>query len=120
MLTIGRPDQQIAPRTTPGRVHAMMAVNMVFAVAVLFGWTVLSAFVADPVAWATWMPVNLDVTSDEIFDYPYILLWFGPLAGVAISWMALNANKRALAYAGQFIPIGLIGLMLSWYYILPH
>jgi apolipoprotein N-acyltransferase len=120
MLMAYNPDQKVMPRRAPGRVHALMMANATFAAISIFGWSALAQVIADPLAWATWNPVNHAMRNEEFLEYPVCMLWLMPMAGIAISWLALKARRSAVAYAGQFIPIGVISLMVIFFYFVPE
>jgi hypothetical protein len=96
-----------------------MLVNAVVAMTVLFAWTAVSLYIVEPIAWATWMPVRRGSTFEDLFEYPFVLLWPGPALGIAGAWMALKFGKRALALTCVGLPLGLMCLIVAWYYMAP-
>ena len=94
-------------------------VDLIIAFSVLFLWTAVSFYIAEPVSWATWMSVRRGTQFIELFDYPFVLLWAMPLACIAIAWFARRAKKRALAFAAALFPIVVLGLIFGWYHLVP-
>jgi hypothetical protein len=95
---------------------ALLIVNATFAAATVFWWTVLSVFVAEPIEWATWQGIS---SRPDLTDYPFVLLWLLPTAGVVAAWMAWRANNVRLACRMAMFPIVLLGLIIAWYYLTP-
>lgn len=101
-------------------VSVLMVVNGALAAMVLVGWTYMSRFAEEPVAWATWHRVYRSGDASEIFDYPYVLLWLMPIAAIAISWLASKANARGLSYASLILPMLLNAMVMGWFYLAPY
>ena len=99
--------------------HAMMLTNLAFAMLVLGAWTLLAIVVSDPISWATWHSIQMVKTWEEIFAYPYMMLWALPLGAVLAAWVATQAKKWKLALGIACVPILFLGLTISLYYILP-
>lgn len=97
----------------------LMLVNAVIAMTVLFAWTAISLYIVEPIAWATWMPVRRGTSFEELFEYPFVLLWLMPLAGVAGAWLGLKFGRRAMALTLLILPVALLGLIFGWYYGAP-
>ena len=97
----------------------MMLVNAVIAMTVLFAWTAISLYIVEPIAWAMWMPVRRGTSFEELFEYPFVLLWLMPLAGVASAWLGLKFGRRAMALTCLMLPVALLGLIFGWYYGAP-
>ena len=97
----------------------LMLVNAVIAMTVLFAWTAISLYIVEPIAWATWMPVRRGTSFEELFEYPFVLLWLMPLAGVAGAWLGLKFGRRAMALTILILPVALLGLIFGWYYGAP-
>ncbi len=94
----------------------MTAVNVLFAGICLFAWRVVGAFLADPMSAATWSPLNR-FTRPELLNYPYILLWGLPAAGIGIAWIANTFGLKSLARFAIVLPLLLIALVAAWYEI---
>ncbi len=101
-------------------VVALMLVNTGFAAMVLGGWTYMSQFAEEPVAWATWHRVYRSGQPSEIFDYPYVLLWMMPAGAVLIAWVASKAKSRGLSLASLTLPILLNAMVMGWFYLAPY
>jgi hypothetical protein len=97
----------------------LMLVNAVIAMTVLFAWTAISLYIVEPIAWATWMPVRRGTSFEELFEYPFVLLWLMPLAGVGGAWLGLKFGRRTFALTCLILPIALLGLIFGWYYGAP-
>ena len=96
----------------------LMMLNACFAVSVLFAWTLISVFVAEPVAWATWAPIARGARP-ELFGYPFILLWGLPIAGVFLSWVAKNFHNCKLAYFSSMAPLLFLSTIFLYFYFVP-
>lgn len=112
-------DEARAPVPASGPMTFLMLTNAVVAITVLFAWTAVSLYIVEPIAWATWMPVRRGTTFDDLFEYPFVLLWLGPALGIAGAWMSLKFGKRALALTCVSLPLGMMCLILGWYYLAP-
>jgi hypothetical protein len=97
----------------------LMLVNAVIAMTVLFAWTAISLYIVEPIAWATWMPVRRGTSFEELFEYPFMLLWLMPLAGVAGAWVGLKFGRRTFALTCLILPVALLGLIFGWFYGAP-
>ncbi len=97
----------------------LMLANSVIAMTVLFAWTAISLYIVEPIAWATWMPVRRGTSFEELFEYPFVMLWLMPVGGVIVAWLALKAGRRNLALTGLIVPIALLGLIFGWFYGAP-
>jgi hypothetical protein len=97
----------------------LMLANAVIAMTVLFAWTAISLYIVEPIAWATWMPVRRGTSFEELFEYPFVLLWLMPLAGVAGAWLGLKFGRRTFALTCLVLPVALLGLIFGWFYGAP-
>jgi hypothetical protein len=97
----------------------LMLLNAVIAMTVLFAWTAVSLYIVEPIAWATWMPVRRGTSFEELFEYPFVMLWLMPLAGVVVAWLGLKGGRRGLALTALILPIALLGLIFGWFYGAP-
>lgn len=94
----------------------LFVVNATFAVSTVFFWAFLSLFVAEPIQWATWRGVG---SRPDLFDYPFIVLWLLPAAGIGAGWIAKRAGQHRLACWLALMPIILLGLVFGWFYLMP-
>lgn len=97
----------------------LMLANAVIAMTVLFAWTAISLYIVEPIAWATWMPVRRGTSFEELFEYPFVLLWLMPLARVAGAWLGLKFGRRTFALTCLVLPVALLGLIFGWFYGAP-
>jgi hypothetical protein len=105
------------PRSLP-TLLALMWANALFAAAVVFGWAFLAWVIAEPTAWAARTPIPHRSTPD-LFEYPFLLLWAMPAAGVAGAWVAEKLGRRGLAYAVALLPILYFNVIFGWFYLSP-
>lgn len=96
----------------------LMAVNVLFAAAVVFAWAILSWFVAEPVAWATWGSLYKG-SKPDLMDYPFVMLWAGPIGLACLAWLAMKGDYMQLAYTATLLPGVMLGLILGWYHLAP-
>lgn len=112
-------DGSDAPKKTSFLMGALMVTNGLFATGILFAWTYLSLFVAEPLAWATWMPISRGYGIMGLVEYPFIMLWLMPLIGIFGGWVSLKGGHKAGAYAFVAVPVAMLLLILGWYYLTP-
>jgi len=109
--------------TAPARLSrvmiALMGANGVFASLIVFAWTYLALFVAEPLSWATWMPISRGYGPLGVFEYPFVMLWVMPLFGVFGAWISLQSGRKALAYSFVAVPLVMLCLVMGWYYLSP-
>ncbi len=111
--------QKVASTRTSRKLLLLMTMNGLVAALVLFAWTLISVIASRPLAWATWMPVSRGYGIFSIFEYPFVMLWTLPLAGVCGAWVAAKARRWAVAYSAAGLPIALIAMIFGWYYLVP-
>jgi hypothetical protein len=112
-------DEARAPIPPSGTMKFLMLANAVIAMTVLFAWTAVSLYIVEPIAWATWVPVRHGTTFDDLFEYPFVMLWLMPAAGIAGAWFALKFGRRSLALSCAALPIGLLALIIGWFNFAP-
>lgn len=112
-------DEARAPITPSGTMTVLMLANAVIAMTVLFAWTAISLYLVEPIAWATWMPVRRGTRFEDLFEYPFVMLWLMPAAGIAGAWISLKLGRRALAITCVTLPIALLALIIGWYNFAP-
>ena len=96
----------------------LMAVSACFSASVLFAWTIISVFVAEPISWATWAPLRIG-SQPGLLDYPFILLWGLPLAGVFFAWIAKNVYQPKWAYFAVTTPMLILAMVFAYFYLVP-
>jgi hypothetical protein len=112
-------DGAVAPVRTPRTLFALMTANGLFSTAIVFAWTYVALIVAEPMSWATWMPVSRGYGILGLLEYPFVLLWGLPLLGVLGAWMSMQARRKVLAYAFVGVPLVMLALVMGWYYFAP-
>ncbi len=103
----------------PRAMRAMMAMNAAFGVAVLGAWTYMAVYLAQPIAWATWISVYRGQGIFDAFNYPFILLWLPPFSAIAAAWFAEKASMRGLAYAVVLTPLLMHAFIIGWFNFAP-
>lgn len=103
---------------TPILVLLIMA-NLAISAVILFAWTYIAFFVAEPLSWATWLPVTRGNDLMGVFDYPFIILWNLPLIGAYGAWIGEKGGRKTMAYAFVAVPLIMASLVFGWYYLAP-
>jgi hypothetical protein len=98
---------------------ALGVINAAFAGSMISAWTYAQMFVAEPLAWATWMRVYRGGAISDIFNYPFVLLWLMPACGLAIAYVAGEGRRWSMAWAALLLPVIILGVTIGWYYIAP-
>jgi hypothetical protein len=112
-------DGSAAPVRLSRPMIALMAMNGVFSSAILFAWTYIAFFVAEPLSWATWMPISRGFGFTGVLDYPFVMLWALPLVGVFGAWISIHAGRKPLAYAFVAVPLVMLALVMGWFHLAP-
>jgi len=112
-------DGAVAPVRTSRYLLALMMANGLLSTAIVFAWTYVALVVAEPLSWATWMPVSRGYGLMGLLEYPFVMLWGLPLLGVFGAWMSMQAGRKTLAYAFVGVPLTMLALVLGWYYLAP-
>lgn len=97
----------------------LMAANVAFASTIMFAWTYISLIVAEPLSWATWMPISKGYGILGVFDYPFLIFWVLPLIGVCGAWVSDKGGRKTAAFAFVGVPIAMLLLIFGWYYLAP-
>ena len=119
MLITYYQDGSTVPKRASGVMTGLMALNVLFAAGILFAWTYVAFFVAEPLSWATWMPITRGYGLTGVLEYPFVMLWLFPLAGVFGAWLSLKAGHKPLAYACVAVPLAMLLLVMGWFYLTP-
>lgn len=98
--------------------RTLQLLNLGFATAVVSAWTYLSYFLADPIGWATWMPLSRS-GNPHLFDYPFVVLWGLPVGGVLVSYCARRLTMHRLIATALLLPILTLGVIIGWFYLAP-
>ena len=96
--------------------HTIIGLNIGFGASCILFWPTLSEFLADALQWATWHGVQ---RRPDLFDYPFVLLWMLPLAGIATAWFAEKSGNVRLARTIASMPIVLLAVVFGWYHFAP-
>jgi len=97
----------------------LMGLNGLVSSAILFAWTYIALFVAEPLSWATWMPISRGYGFTGVLDYPFVMLWVMPLIGIFGAWVGLQGGRKPLAYAFVVVPLAMLALVMGWYHLVP-
>jgi hypothetical protein len=100
------------------RLTALIITNGIFAFLVVFAWTFMEWYVAAPISWATWVPINRG-PKPQLLEYPFLLLWATPSFGIVAALLANKFGRRRTAFAMAMMPIVMFGLTFGWYYLAP-
>lgn len=112
-------DDARAPIQPSGFMTFLMLANAVIVLTVLFAWTTVALYIVEPVTWATWMPVQRGTSFEDAFEYPFVVLWLMPAAGIVGAWLSLRLGRRSTALFCAIAPIALLALVFGWYYLAP-
>lgn len=112
-------DGKNAPTRASVFMGALMVINGIFAAGILFAWTFFSLFVAEPLAWATWMPISRGYGLLGLVEYPFIMLWIMPLVGIFGAWVSMKGGHKTCAYAFVAVPIVMLLMVLGWFHLTP-
>ncbi len=118
MATISSTFYQGKLRQDDRLIRLLNMANALIAISVLTAWTVVSMFLAEPFTWATHAPLSVGSRPD-FTDYPFVLLWLGPITGMGMSWVANKGGYRSISYAALWVPLGLLIMLLVWFYFAP-
>ena len=112
-------DGAAAPKRTSRGMALLMGANLLLAATILFAWTYIAFFVAEPIAWATWMPIHRGYGLTGVLEYPFVMLWLLPIGGVCGAWASLKAGQKTLAYACVAVPLVTLLLVMGWFHLTP-
>jgi hypothetical protein len=98
---------------------ALMGLNCVLSSVILFAWTYIAYFVAEPLSWATWMPISRGSGFVGVLDYPFVLLWLLPLIGAFGGWAGRKSGNKVLAYAFVAVPVLMLLMIFGWFHLAP-
>ena len=93
------------PRRPSAIIRALMGVNALFAGLILFAWTYVAFFVAEPLAWATWMPISRGYGLTGVMEYPFVMLWLFPLAGIFGQGLWVIGGSLTAFMIGQLLDV---------------
>ena len=110
-----------APVASPQRERVallLQIVNLSFAAVMVSAWTYISYIIADPIAWATWVPLSRHA-NPGLFDYPFSLLWGLPVGGVVAGFCARRLTMPKLMITALWMPLLVLGMIFGWFYLTP-
>ena len=110
----------VRARPLPRGVRLLLILNVIFSAAVLSAWTYVAMFLAEPIAWATWIRVyrSGNILYD-FFEYPFVMLWALPMGAICSAWMAVKADRDRLAFSCALFPVLGLSLVVAWYHLAP-
>lgn len=97
-------------------VRFLATANLALTFGVLAGWQAIGPWLADPISEAT--GASLSDSRPEFAEYPYSLLWLGPLVAIVAANFAEQLEMPKLARLIAGLPITLVAACLVWYYLL--
>jgi len=97
----------------------LMGANGLVAGVILFAWTYVALFVAEPLSWAVWRPVQRGYGLTGVLEYPFIMFWLLPLVGIFGAWVSLKSGNKTIAYAFVAVPLAMLMLVMGWFYLAP-
>jgi hypothetical protein len=95
----------------------MMVWNALLALAMVFYWSGLAAYIGEPVRWAMTVGVSLNPT---LLEYPYVMLWIIPILCMVGGWGALKGNQAGIARILGIYPTLALVMMTGWFYLAPQ
>ncbi len=107
-------------KRTPLTLVGLMVANATFSFVILFSWRLVELFVSEPLSWATWVPVYRGSSYEDIFRYPFVVLWLWPLIGIFGAWISLKTARFPLAFAFASTPVAVLALVFGWFYLTPQ
>lgn len=112
-------DGAVVPTRTPRLLLGLMMANGLLASVIVFAWTYVALVVAEPLSWATWMPVSRGYGIIGLLEYPFVMLWALPVLGAFGAWLSLQSGRKTLAYAFVGVPLVMLAMVMGWYYLAP-
>jgi hypothetical protein len=94
----------------------LVTANVVLGLCAVLFWEPMSVLIAEPILWATGQGIGM---SPELLDYPFVLIWFLPIACACVAWIAGKVGWTKLAYLAAFYPLLYLGLVFGWYHLTP-
>ncbi|MBI1384461.1 MAG: hypothetical protein GC150_06080 [Rhizobiales bacterium] len=91
----------------------LVCINICFSLAVLVAWHLIGEYVAEPATIVAGGALS-GHGRPELFEYPYVLLWSGPIVASFLGWCAFSMKRFSLARHICFYPIVLFALSYFW------
>lgn len=102
-------------RPTRGFVSTINLLNVAFAGANIFLWSVMALYLADPISWATWTSLGSVAHRPDLLEYPYVMLWGLPLLGSGVGMLNNFLGFHRLANVAAAFPLALFAFtIMSW------
>ena len=101
-------------------VRALLATNLLFAIAILVAWQWALLYVLGPITWAADQPVPHDRDFIHIFEYPLIVFWAGPAMAMAFGWVMIQGKHHKAALGILVLPLLILTIMLTLYWTVPN
>ncbi|MEQ1612560.1 MAG: hypothetical protein ABL904_07385 [Hyphomicrobiaceae bacterium] len=98
------------------RMRAVAILNVAFSALMLGLWSNVPRILAEPVRWATWAPLG---AHPDLFEFPFVMLWGLPLAGIAVAWPIRQGGSSRLAIWVASFPMLYIGTLIGGFYVIP-
>lgn len=93
----------------------MCWLNIAFALAILLGWPYLAPTLAEPMSAAAGASLGRH-SKPEYFEFPYVLLWGGPLFACYVAWVTRRIGWKMFPRFAAIYPLGLFALCVVWYH----
>jgi hypothetical protein len=94
---------------------AMGVINLTFAAANIFLWSVVALVLADPIGWATWSSLGSVGRRPDLFEYPYVMLWGLPLLGSGVATLNNFLGFKRAARVAALFPLSLFIVTIVWW-----
>ena len=99
------------------RMRVVAMLNIVFSALMLGLWSDIPSTIAEPVRWATWTPLR---AHPDLLEFPFVMLWGLPLAGVALAWPLRQGGSSRLALWVASFPMLYLGILIGCFYVVPQ
>jgi hypothetical protein len=100
-------------------VRALLATNLLFAVAVLVCWQSALIFLLGPISWAADQPVPTSRNLENLLEYPLLVFWAGPALAMATGWILIQGRNYKAAFGVLAVPVLVAFLMVVLYWTVP-
>ena len=101
-------------------VRALLATNLLFAVAVLVSWQWALMFALGPISWAADHPVPHGRDFAHLFEYPLLVFWAGPALAMMTGWMLMQSRRYKAAFGVLALPMLVCAITIVLYWTVPN
>ncbi len=101
-------------------VRALLATNLLFAVAILVAWQMTLMVVLGPLGWAADQAIPSALTLDNLLAYPLLVFWAGPALATATGWVLLRGERYRAAFGVLMLPVLVMALLVAVYILVPQ